>query len=56
MFVSGLEHFAEGLVLLLFGLATYHDVVSNTHYIGDVFVYLVKFALEDVLGELDPEG
>ena len=27
-----------------------------THYIRDVFVYLVKFALEDVLGELDTEG
>ena len=49
VFASGLEHFAEGLVVLRFGLATYHNVVSNTHYIRDVFVCLVKFVLEDVL-------
>ena len=41
------------------GLIEPHTTMSSairTHYIRDVFVYLVKFALEDVLGELDTEG
>lgn len=40
----------------LLRVATYDDVVRNPHYVGDVPVDLIEFVLEDVLGELDPEG